>query len=229
MKNKKIKLLASCISTIAAIFGATYSITSTSKEVKDNSSNIVKLNNSSVNTPVLNSSESDYEFDFRDLVKDDCRSSVSGKIRCLIDHENKWIRLLDASNGSIKGANVKFANLISLCGESYTITSIAPNAFKNVTTLTGTIEFPSSLKSVGDYAFSGCNQITGSIILPTTVTYIGDYAFHGCNQITGLTIPSLVKYIDPMLFKDVVILLIVLLSPMKLLKSYLLLFKDVLS
>ena len=201
MKNKKIKLLASCISTIAAIFGATYSITSTSKEVKDNSSNIVKLNNSSVNTPVLNSSESDYEFDFRDLVKDDCRSSVSGKIRCLIDRENKWIRLLDASNGSIKGANVKFANLISLCGESYTITSIAPNAFKNVTTLTGTIEFPSSLKSVGDYAFQGCNKITGSIILPTTVTYIGDYAFHGCNQITGLTIPSLVKYIGSYAFQ----------------------------
>ena len=50
MKNKKIKLLASCISTIAAIFGATYSITSTLKEVKDNSSNIVKLNNSSINT-----------------------------------------------------------------------------------------------------------------------------------------------------------------------------------
>ena len=131
MKNKKIKLLASCISTIAATFGVTYSITSTSKEVKDNnSSNLVKLDNPSVNTPVLNSSESDYEFDFRDLVKDDCRSSVSGKIRCLIDRENKWIRLLDASNGSIKGANVKFANLISLCGESYTITSIAPNAFK---------------------------------------------------------------------------------------------------
>ena len=202
MKNKKIKLLASCISTIAATFGVTYSITSTSKEVKDNSSNLVKLDNPSVNTPVLNSSESDYEFDFRDLVKDDCRSSVSGKIRCLIDHENKRIRLLDASNGSIKGANVKFANLISLCGESYTITSIAPNAFKNVTTLTGTIEFPSSLKSVGDYAFSGCNKIIGSIILPTTVTYIGDYAFDGCNQITGLTIPSSVKYIGSCAFQE---------------------------
>ncbi|MDD7685733.1 MAG: leucine-rich repeat protein, partial [Mycoplasmataceae bacterium] len=202
MKNKKIKLLASCISTIAATFGVTYSITSTSKEVKDNSSNLIKLDNQSVNTPVLNSSESDYEFDFRDLVKDDCRSSVSGKIRCLIDHENKRIRLLDASNGSIKGANIKFSNLISFRGESYIITSIAPNAFKNVTTLTGTIEFPSSLKSVGDYAFQGCNQITGSIILPTTVTYIGDYAFDGCNQITGLTIPSSVKYIGSCAFKE---------------------------
>ncbi|MDD7685659.1 MAG: leucine-rich repeat domain-containing protein, partial [Mycoplasmataceae bacterium] len=203
MKNKRIKLLASCISTIAATFGVTYSITSASKEVKDNnSSNLVKLDNPSANTPVLNSSESDYEFDFRDLVKDDCRSSVSGKIRCLIDHENKRIRLLDASNGSIKGANVKFANLISSRGESYIITSIAPNAFKNVTTLTGTIEFPSSLKSVGDRAFQGCNKITGSIILPTTVTYIGDYAFDGCNQITGLTIPSSVKYIGSCAFKD---------------------------
>ena len=64
MKNKKIKLLASCISTIAATFGVTYSITSASKEVKDNnSSNIVKLDNPSANTPVLNSSESDCEFD----------------------------------------------------------------------------------------------------------------------------------------------------------------------
>ena len=60
-----------------------------------------------------------------------------------------------------------------------------PNYFVHATSITS-IDFPSSLKSIGYGAFWGCNKLT-SLVIPEGVEYISTYAFSSCTSLTSLT------------------------------------------
>ena len=89
-------------------------------------------------------------------------------------------------------------------------------AFVNCTNLTGSVIFPSTLKTTTSSSFYGCTGITSmdlssvtaiarydfygctgltSITIPNSVTTIGDFAFYGCTGLTSITIPNSVTTI----------------------------------
>lgn len=91
------------------------------------------------------------------------------------------------------------------------VEEIGDSAFKDVKTITGEIEFPSTLKVIEDYAFNGCKGInsiklneglikiggaafqlcTGlndTLILPSTVEYIGTFAFNHCSSLKNISL-----------------------------------------
>lgn len=69
-----------------------------------------------------------------------------------------------------------------------TVTKIGTGAFTVCENLTGTLELPAGLTSIGDAAFSRCT-ITGPLVIPDTVTEIGSDAFSSCQSIDSLTLP----------------------------------------
>ena len=73
------------------------------------------------------------------------------------------------------------------------VTSIATEAFYDVTTLTG-VTIPSSVTSIGDEAFAYCYGLS-SVTIPTGVISIGQGAFMDC-AMTSVTIPSSVSSIS---------------------------------
>lgn len=72
-----------------------------------------------------------------------------------------------------------------------TISSIAPRAFYNATSITRVV-IPSSVNQIGEEAFSGCTNIT-SITLPNSVRYISKYAFSGCTRLNSVTFGTKVE------------------------------------
>lgn len=80
---------------------------------------------------------------------------------------------------------------------------IGINAFKNITTISGTIEIPESVLSIGESAFEGCNRLTG-LILNEGVIAINDYAFKDCTRLRGtLFIPSTTTFLGYEAFANV--------------------------
>ncbi len=89
------------------------------------------------------------------------------------------------------------------------VESISQMAFKDCTTLTGTLILPNSLKSIGDqafyncYGFEGiamgnavetigseafrnCGGLRGELILPESMLSVGNYAFASCDELTSI-------------------------------------------
>ena len=63
------------------------------------------------------------------------------------------------------------------------------------------VDFPSSLVSVGDYAFHCCTALT-SVALPAGVTSIGDCTFAYCSALTSIHLPASVTSICGTAFSD---------------------------
>ena len=74
--------------------------------------------------------------------------------------------------------NVVIPSSVTYSGNTYAVTSIGDEAFKNCRGLTS-ITIPNSVTSIGDEAFIYCSGLT-SITIPNSVTSIGDRAFYGC-------------------------------------------------
>ena len=82
------------------------------------------------------------------------------------------------------------------------ITSVGNYAFRNCTTLTS-IEFPSTLISIGKGAFQYCSSLTGKLTIPSEVTNIGYNAFYGCSGLTGdIVLPEGVTEIESGVFEN---------------------------
>ena len=78
------------------------------------------------------------------------------------------------------------------------VTAIAPNAFKNCTSLSQ-ILLPSSVKTIEEYSFQNCSGLK-SIKIPNNVISIGWWAFAGCTGLTDVTIPNSVTLLDSYAF-----------------------------
>jgi hypothetical protein len=63
--------------------------------------------------------------------------------------------------------NLNIPDSVPYNGDSYPVTAIAANAFKDRSGLTS-VTFPAGLTSIGDYAFKGCSGLTSVKLLPTT-------------------------------------------------------------
>ena len=78
-------------------------------------------------------------------------------------------------------------------GTTYTVTSIAYQAFKDNRRLTS-VTIPNSVTSIGESAFEDCYGLT-SVTIGNSVTSIGDNAFYCCYGLTEVTIPNSVTSI----------------------------------
>ncbi len=85
-------------------------------------------------------------------------------------------------------------------GVNYLVTAIGDLAFSRCTGLTGDLNIPNSIITIGMYAFC-YDGFTGSLTIGNSVTTIGNYAFWGCSGFTGsLTLPNSVTTIGTSAF-----------------------------
>ena len=83
------------------------------------------------------------------------------------------------------------------------LTTISLKTFIGMSSVTGELKIPSTVRSIGSYAFSGMSSITGELKIPDGVTSIGAGAFYGMSSITGeLKIPSGLTSIEYGTFSD---------------------------
>lgn len=76
---------------------------------------------------------------------------------------------------------------------TYTITSIAEEAFKDNGKITSVV-LGAKIKTIGKEAFSGCKKLK-KVTLGKNVTSIDSRAFYNCGRLTAITVPSKVKKI----------------------------------
>ena len=103
---------------------------------------------------------------------------VSAFLRC----ENLKTLTVDSGNTNYKSDN----NII------YTIDGTGLIAAANG--LSGAIDIPDGVTSIGNWAFAGCSSLS-SITIPANVTWIGIRAFAGCSSFSSITIPNSVESI----------------------------------
>ena len=87
---------------------------------------------------------------------------------------------------------------ITANGNTYTVTSIGNDSFKNFSSLTS-ITLPDSITSIGNGAFNGCSSLT-SITLPNSLTSIGSGVFYNCSSLISITLPNSLTSISNGLF-----------------------------
>ena len=74
------------------------------------------------------------------------------------------------------------------------VTSIGDDAFWRCRNLTG-VRIPDGVTVIGNRAFSGCSSLR-SIRIPIGITVIGEFAFSSCSSLTGIRIPEGVTEIE---------------------------------
>ena len=68
-------------------------------------------------------------------------------------------------------------------------TSVGDHAFVGYARL-GSVEFASSVTSIGVGAFSGCTSLSPTVVLPDNLDHIGENAFANCTGLYYITLPS---------------------------------------
>ncbi len=68
--------------------------------------------------------------------------------------------------------------------------NIEGGAFHTCTNLSGNLELPEGLLTIGSYAFNGCKNLTGDLVLPESLIKLVGGAFCGCSGFTSLEIKS---------------------------------------
>lgn len=81
-----------------------------------------------------------------------------------------------------KKGSVKVASKVKIKGYTFTVTSISNNAFKNCTTLQGTVTISGSIKKIGNNAFYGCKNIK-KVVIGSKVKSLGTKSFYKCTKL----------------------------------------------
>jgi hypothetical protein len=80
---------------------------------------------------------------------------------------------------------VTIPSKVKINGVTYTVTSIAADAFSGNKKLTK-VTIPTTVTKIGKNAFNGCTALT-SVTIPKYVTTIGAKAFYGCSKLSKVT------------------------------------------
>ena len=83
---------------------------------------------------------------------------------------------------------VTIPSKVYINGQSYKVTAIGKQAFKN-NKYVMKVTIPSSVSSIGYEAFRGCQNLT-SITIPSKVNTIGKKAFYKCSKLSKITIKT---------------------------------------
>ncbi len=104
-------------------------------------------------------------------------------------------------SADIKAIRIPDIVVRSGTGTEFKVTTIAQNAFRNCSGITGTLTIGKNITIIENGAFEGCSGLTGSLTIPNSVTSIGKNAFRDCSGFNGsLTIPNSVTWIGERAF-----------------------------
>lgn len=84
-------------------------------------------------------------------------------------------KTIEAANKAAYTGDVTIPETLMLMGKGYTVTSIAPNAFRGASELTS-VNIRATVGSIGEYTFYDCGNLA-AVTLPASVKSIGAYAF----------------------------------------------------
>ena len=88
--------------------------------------------------------------------------------------------------GGITTATIPSTIVVS--SNTYNVTSIGDNAFRDCATLTS-ITIPNSVTTFGTFAFRNCTSLT-SVSIPNSVTTFGTNIFNGCTALASVMLPT---------------------------------------
>lgn len=88
----------------------------------------------------------------------------------------------------------------SISRETYTVTSVASNAFYK-TTEVQTVKLPETIREIGSNAFAWCIYLR-SIILPEQLTTIKESTFWYCKTLKSIHLPANIRQINGQAFSD---------------------------
>ena len=98
--------------------------------------------------------------------------------------------IVSTENKKMQTKNVVIPKVVTYGGESYTVTTIARQAFEANTSIeTLVIEADLGATGLKDYAFSQCSNLK-QITLPSSLTVIPGRCFRQCTSLTEITLPS---------------------------------------
>ena len=80
-------------------------------------------------------------------------------------------------------------NKVKIGGATFSVTTVANNAFKGCTKLKS-MTIGTNVTSIGNMSFSGCTSLTTVTIKSTKLTKIGSKAFYGDKKLSKFTIKS---------------------------------------
>ena len=83
---------------------------------------------------------------------------------------------------------------------TYTVTAIGNNAFKDKKMVFGQVTIPDTVKSIGSSAFAN-TYIFGTVVIPESVTSIGSSAFYNCDGLIEVVLPSGVTVLESNTFE----------------------------
>ena len=136
--------------------------------------------NVKANSENVNMTSADASFDNSKISENTIEHSI-GDLYFLLDSKSSEAKFLRSTS-----SNVIIPKSVDYGGKSYSVTSIADNAFVNRTDLVS-VSIPNSVKSIGSKAFYGCWRFN-NISIPESVEKIGDYAFWNCSAPTTIEI-----------------------------------------
>ncbi|HIU90261.1 MAG TPA: leucine-rich repeat protein [Candidatus Caccomonas pullistercoris] len=87
-------------------------------------------------------------------------------------------------------------------GITYTVISIAKDAFQNCGALKSVDMSSTFLTSIEDETFFGCSSLTSVDLSSTSLTSIGDEAFSGCDALTSVAFPASLTSIGKYAFEN---------------------------
>lgn len=88
-----------------------------------------------------------------------------------------------ATGYSKSAKSIAVANYVYIKGYKFTVKSISNNAFKNCSSLKGTVNINGSISKIGNNAFIGCKKIK-KIVIGKNITSVGSKAFYNCKSLS---------------------------------------------